>query len=68
MHEGEKAKLVIPPELAFGDQSGAGGLIPPNSTLIFEVELVSVQAGAPERTNNRGGGRLRDNRKRAQVQ
>jgi peptidylprolyl isomerase len=48
MHEGEKAKLVIPPELAFGEQGGAGGLIPPNSTLIFEVELVSIQEGAPE--------------------
>lgn len=48
MHEGEKAKLVIPPELAFGEQSGAGGLVPPNSTLIFEVELVSIQTGAPD--------------------
>lgn len=48
MNEGEKAKLVIPPELAFGEQGGAGGLVPPNSTLIFEVELVSVQTGAPD--------------------
>ncbi len=48
MHEGEKAKLVVPPELAFGEQSGAAELIPPNSTLIFEVELVSVQTGAPD--------------------
>lgn len=49
MHEGEKAELVVPPELAFGENSGAGGLVPPNSTLIFEVELVSVQAGAPDK-------------------
>lgn len=48
MNEGGKANLVIPPELAFGDSPGAGGQIPPNSTLIFEVELVSVQAGAPD--------------------
>ena len=48
MHEGEKSRLVIPPELAFGEQGGAGGLVPPNSTIIFEVELVSIQAGAPE--------------------
>ena len=48
MKSGEKAKLVIPPELALGDQASADGLIPANSTLLFEVELISVQAGAPE--------------------
>ncbi|MFN2244751.1 MAG: FKBP-type peptidyl-prolyl cis-trans isomerase [Anaerolineae bacterium] len=48
MHVGEKAQLVVPPELAFGESEGAGGLVPPNSTIVFEVELLSIQEGAPE--------------------
>ena len=46
MKPGGKAVLVIPPDLAYGEV-GAGDVIPPNSTLIFDVELVSVQPGAP---------------------
>ena len=41
MHEGDKWELYIPPELGYGDQA-AGGKIPANSALIFEVELISV--------------------------
>jgi peptidyl-prolyl cis-trans isomerase A (cyclophilin A) len=42
MNVGDKYKLIIPPELGYGAR-GAGGVIPPNSWLIFDVEMIAIQ-------------------------
>jgi len=42
MKVGGSRRLIIPPDLAYGD-SGAGGVIPPGATLVFDIDLVAVE-------------------------
>ncbi|MCR5883106.1 FKBP-type peptidyl-prolyl cis-trans isomerase [Rhizobacter sp. J219] len=42
MKVGGKARLVCPPAIAYGERGAGNGLIPPNATLVFEVELLDI--------------------------
>jgi FKBP-type peptidyl-prolyl cis-trans isomerase len=48
MPVGSKWQLFVPSDLAYGERGTPGGEIQPNSTLIFEVELLSIEQKKPE--------------------
>ncbi len=43
MKIGTRAKITIPPAMGYGDRGAGGGVIPPNATLIFDVELMGAK-------------------------
>jgi FKBP-type peptidyl-prolyl cis-trans isomerase FkpA len=47
MKEGGKRTLVIPPDMAYGPAGAGGGRIPPNATLVFEVQVVGIPFAPP---------------------
>jgi FKBP-type peptidyl-prolyl cis-trans isomerase len=43
MHQGDKALVIIPSELAFGADGSVGGIVPPFTPVVFEIELINVK-------------------------
>lgn len=55
MREGDKWRLVIPANLAYGARGAGDGVIPPNQVLVFELELVKVVPAAAKSHDDQGG-------------
>jgi len=55
MSVGQRAKVTCPPELAYG-AAGKAGLIPKNATLVFDMELISIEAAKAKGAGGGGGG------------
>ena len=51
LNVGDKGRLILPSELGYGPQGAGGGIIPPNATLVFDVELVDIRPGSPDSPN-----------------
>jgi len=51
MHVGDKVQFILPPELGLGEEGSPNGVIPPNATLIFEMELVEIKPAPPPPTS-----------------
>lgn len=43
MRPGGKARVTCPPQTAYGERGAGGGLIPPNATLVFDIELIAIE-------------------------
>lgn len=56
MREGDHWQLVIPANLAYGARGAGNGLIPPNQTLVFDLELVKVTPAPPKKEGDQSGG------------
>ena len=43
LKKGEKAKIILPSQLAFGDQGSSNGVIPPYTPLVYQIEIIDIK-------------------------